>query len=528
MGSVRVDVAERPAVRRSVAILVNNVCTYDSRVIKGAEELARRGYRVTVFAVKAGDLPDIQVVREVTYRRLPKVPALLRNSTASRAAGREGANDGSSQANATLRNLQHDLADSALLLLAFMFRERFATLVEARARTEAAIKSRLKRSALTLRGLLSRANALIRVSGSTPKDLLAAAMQTGEPAKTDRADSLVRLVASRNSNAVEAFRPDIIHCHDVDCIAAASALSRTLNCPFIYDVHELCAHRWDRSDPDYRTSIASIEGRYIGDAYGVVTVSEDLADDLHQSYGRQALPIYNAPRSDLTAQFDRDLRSDLKLPADVPLAVYTGVLAVTRGLERFFQAMQKAKSLHFAMVGKQTPDLIASFTELGKELGISDRIHFVAAVPFDVVSSYISSATFGVIPAVARTKNQKVGLPNKLFEMMFAGLPILIGDIPQRRRVLEQHGEGVFFPDVEDVDLGPYIAEMLTKCADPVFRENCRRKGRVAAAQVGWQSQMNRLMALYDEALGAAPASPHREGPSRNDPVGEQPAWVSV
>src|SRR5690606_28197648 len=105
------------------------------------------------------------------------------------------------------------------------------------------------------------------------------------------------------------------------------------------------------------------------------------------------------------------------------------------------------------MVGKQTPDLIASFTELGKELGISDRIHFVAAVPFDAVSAYISSATFGVIPAIARTRNQKVGLPNKLFEMMFAGLPILIGDIPQRRRVLEEHGEGVFFPDLEDVDL---------------------------------------------------------------------------
>lgn len=528
MGSVRFDVADRPARRTSVAILVNNVCTYDSRVIKGAEELAQRGYRVAIFAVKAGELPDLQVVRDVTYRRLPKKPASPRNAAVSRRPRRENSDVAVSQADAPVPSLQQDLADLALLFLAFLLRERYATLVDARANIEAAVKSRLKRSANMMRSWMSRANARIRVSGSTPKDLIAAAIQTVEPPKSDRAEALVRVVASRNEHAVEAFRPDIIHCHDVDCIVAASTLSRSLNCPFIYDVHELCAHRWDRSDPDYRASIASIEGRYIGDASGVVTVSEDLADELRQSYGLQALPIYNAPRADLTAKFDRDLRSDLQLPADVPLAVYTGVLAVTRGLERFFQAMQSASSLHFAMVGKQTPDLIASFTELGKELGISDRIHFVAAVPFDAVSAYISSATFGVIPAIARTRNQKVGLPNKLFEMMFAGLPILIGDIPQRRRVLKEHGEGVFFPDLEDVDLGPYILEIMTKCADPAFRENCRRKGRLAATRVGWQSQMDRLMALYDEALGTATASTQNHVAMRNNSPGKQPAWVSV
>ena len=57
MGSVRVDIAESPAARKSVAVLVNNVCTYDRRVSKGAEELARRGNRVAICAGKAREGP---------------------------------------------------------------------------------------------------------------------------------------------------------------------------------------------------------------------------------------------------------------------------------------------------------------------------------------------------------------------------------------------------------------------------------------------------------------------------------------
>lgn len=156
------------------------------------------------------------------------------------------------------------------------------------------------------------------------------------------------------------------------------------------------------------------------------------------------------------------------------------------------------------MVGKQTPELIDLFAALGKQLQVADRLHFVSAVPFDAVSTYISTANFGVIPAVARTKNQRVGLPNKLFEMMFAGLPILIGDIPQRRRVLEQYGEGTFFPDSEDVDLGPYVAEIALKSADQAFRLQCRRKGEMAAAKIGWMSQMETLFEAYDKILNLA------------------------
>ena len=279
MGSVRVDIAERPAARKSVAVLVNNVCTYDSRVIKGAEELARRGYRVAIFAVKASDLPDIEVVRGVAYRRLARVPVALRNAAASRNPGGDGRRAGA-RLSESASDLQADLLECARLSLAFLLRERYAPVVAGRARIEAAIKARLKGLAMRLRGWASRANALMRLSGSTPKDLVVAAIQTGPSEKSDRALAMVQLVASRNLNAIEAFRPDIIHCHDVDCIVAASALSRSLNCPFIYDVHELCAHRWDRNDPEFRASIAEIEDQYIGEASGVITVSEELADDL--------------------------------------------------------------------------------------------------------------------------------------------------------------------------------------------------------------------------------------------------------
>ncbi|MEZ5922810.1 MAG: glycosyltransferase family 4 protein [Hyphomicrobiaceae bacterium] len=532
MNQARATISTPTDVRKSVAILVNNSCTYDSRVIKGAEALAQRGFRVCVFAVKANNLPDIEQISGVVYRRLPRQIKELRNVASKSAADANAAVPSYSSIGRLRRyasDLNRDLIDTSRLVAAFLLRDRWIAFEQGRLklkhRVRGALNSSLKEFAAGSRRLASRINAKMRIGGATPKEHVMNAMQgignkRASPEESDSALRLVNAVVRRYQNAVEAFQPDIIHCHDADCIASAAQLSSALGCPFIYDVHELCAHRWDRSDPEFRDSITAIESQHIHDAGGIVTVSEELADELRASYGRQALVIYNSPRFDSNARFDRDLRSDLKLGEEIPLAVYTGVLAVTRGLERFIKAMQSETKVHFAMVGKQTPELIEHFTELSKDLGVADRVHFVAAVPFDAVSTYISTASFGVIPAVARTRNQKVGLPNKLFEMMFAGLPVLVGDIPQRRRVLQQYGEGVFFPDEEDVDLAPYIAKISAMSGHPDFRKNCRRKGESAAMRVGWLSQMERMFELYDEILdrGDAQSARCRHGRAADGP----------
>ncbi|MFO1173581.1 MAG: glycosyltransferase [Hyphomicrobiaceae bacterium] len=204
------------------------------------------------------------------------------------------------------------------------------------------------------------------------------------------------------------------------------------------------AGKWVRAR-EWRTPAAKLEVAYIRKSSAVVTVSDQLASRLNEIYGVRPLVIYNTPRSECLAPAGRHVRDDLKLGPETPLAVHTGQIASSRDIERFLHQMPRVPDLHFALVGMANKRMAA---RLGNwlELDISARVHFVPPVPYDDVSPYISSASFGVVPAVAASESQIVAAPGKLFEMMFAGLPVLMADMPQRRSMLERYGEGVIFP----------------------------------------------------------------------------------
>jgi glycosyltransferase involved in cell wall biosynthesis len=116
-------------------------------------------------------------------------------------------------------------------------------------------------------------------------------------------------------------------------------------------------------------------------------------------------------------------------------------------------------------------------------------------VPPDQVIDYAASADIGVSPIVPSCLNYRYSLPNKLFQYMAAGIPVVASDFPQVREIVESAGCGVLV----DATRPRAIAEAIEHIgSDPVEAKAMGARGRAAVeARYHWEAAGRTLLEAY-------------------------------
>ena len=306
------------------------------------------------------------------------------------------------------------------------------------------------------------------------------------------------------------LKPDVIHVHDprmlpVAARAAARVKRATGRKPaLVFDSREDFAGLPEEIVPlrIYHQQLLKNERRYVPQLSLLLTVSDDTADALHK---RLALPVrptvlVNAPP--LTSRpSERSIRTDAGVPADAPLLVFAGGLGKHRGVDTLVRALPELPGAHAVFVAvpfpnPREPELVA----MAEELGVADRLHFVAPVPADEVGSYIAEATVGISTTPGGASNHDTTLPNKLFEMLHAGLPIVTSEIKAMSRFVEENKIGVTYYGDDPVALARAVREILDDPSPYVDRE----RRAALSARWNWQAQEDVLAEAYAHAARAA------------------------
>lgn len=250
---------------------------------------------------------------------------------------------------------------------------------------------------------------------------------------------------------VNKLNPDIVQSHELACLESCVLGSRN-KAPVVYDSHELETHRnvpWPQLS---KTMMSAYEKKYIKHVEAVVAVSYGCAAYLRQEYDiDNVLVVRNMPMAAMQRQSDSDLRKDLSLSNDVPLLVYTGSVTINRGIESIINALSRMPGYHFACVGPLSDLVYEKLLTLSSALNVDDRVHFISARPPSELISYVSSGDIAVIPIQNVCLSYYYCLPNKIFEAMHAGLPIVASNLPDMRSLVRQEELGVVC-DMESVD----------------------------------------------------------------------------
>ena len=134
-------------------------------------------------------------------------------------------------------------------------------------------------------------------------------------------------------------------------------------------------------------------------------------------------------------------------------------------------------------------ELEGALRERAKEPRYGGRLHVLDAVPPDVLPEWVASADVGVMPIQASTLNHRLSSPNKLFESIATGLPVVVSDFTEMRRIVLDDPDGPLGAVCDPVDPAS-IAAAIRSILDlgPAEREALRAAmpaGRARALELG-------------------------------------------
>ena len=129
------------------------------------------------------------------------------------------------------------------------------------------------------------------------------------------------------------------------------------------------------------------------------------------------------------------------------------------------------------------------------------RLHVLPAVPPDALLDWVGAADIVAMPIQPTTLNHRLTTPNKLFEAMAAGSPVVASDLPGMAPIVRETGCGVLCDPTDPASIAAAIRTILDAPAEE--RAGYRERALAAAhATYSWEAQVEVLLAEYGRLTG--------------------------
>ncbi|MBX6722552.1 MAG: glycosyltransferase, partial [Dactylosporangium sp.] len=155
--------------------------------------------------------------------------------------------------------------------------------------------------------------------------------------------------------------------------------------------------------------------------------------------------------------------------------------------------------IHVAFVGTASQTIVDEITSLAGSHGVAERLSFIPPVPLEQVTSAIADADVSVILYRSEgSRNLELAMPNKLFDSLAAGVPVVAPDGCAAGAFVAEQGLGRTF----DIDTpGSLASAVRGVLQDPHLRSRVRAR----AAEFTWARAESTLLALVEELRNTGP-----------------------
>lgn len=267
---------------------------------------------------------------------------------------------------------------------------------------------------------------------------------------------------------------DVVHAHDFTALRAGAELARHRDVPLVYDSHELWSGRvrMHRPTPVQGWREGREEARLGASAVAVITVGDGVADALRRRYGWTHLHV-------IRNSFPTAAGSPPAAPVG---AVYAGRLAPHRELETIARASRELP-IPVTLIGPADETWLASYD--------AGAAAIQAPVTVDAVTGLLQQAGIALVTISDASANQRLAMPNKIFQAVAAGVPVVATDVGELAHLVRQHHLGTLYRIGDANDVVRAVRELISD-----YELWCRR---VAKAQetLSWDADAARLVRIY-------------------------------
>ncbi len=288
-------------------------------------------------------------------------------------------------------------------------------------------------------------------------------------------------------------KADTLVSNDLDTLLAnycASKLKRS--CKLVYDSHEYYTEVPELMNrPKVKAVWERIEGWIFPNLKWVYTVNGSIAARYQEKYGIELKVVRNiAPKY----QPEKALsKKELGLPEDKFILILQGAgINVHRGAEELIEAMKLLENVLLLIIGDG--DVIPQIKKNVKQYDLQNSVWILGKKPYAEMMQYTAQADLGFTLDKANNLNYRFSLPNKVFDYIHAGTPIICTDLPEVRNVVEGHDVGVILKELTPESIAEAV-NMLKN--DPDRLNKLKRNCKLAAEKESWEGECEVLKTIY-------------------------------
>ena len=287
---------------------------------------------------------------------------------------------------------------------------------------------------------------------------------------------------------------DILVANDLDTLLPNFLVSRIRKKKIIYDSHE------------YFCGLPELEGRPFVTAFWkkierfcfphlpeVTTVSSSIAEIYDKEYPQRdnkVKVVRNFPRRNKPAL--TETRATLGLPEDKKLIVMQGAINKDRGAEELILAMKETDNALLLIIGNG--DVIPHLNKLVDNENLSGKIKFIPRLTPERLFQYTTHCDLGCSLEKDTNANYRYALPNKLFDYIRAGLPVLVSDLPEMKKIIAESQVGETIESHSPSDIAASISSLF---ADTQRYNYYKQNTKAAAEKYCWENEEGVLRQVY-------------------------------
>ncbi|MEG0930445.1 glycosyltransferase [Algoriella sp.] len=286
----------------------------------------------------------------------------------------------------------------------------------------------------------------------------------------------------------------ILLANDLDSLLPFYLVSKLYRLPLVFDSHEIFSELPSLNNrPKTKKVWKTLERFLIPKVKHFYTVSDGYANWFKKEYGANPAVIRNVPnQTKLNDKQDFIFFHLPPNPTNEKIVMYQGAINMSRGIDKMIEAFLHIDNCQFWIAGdgpKKT-----EYEQMVRDLNLTNRIHFLGNIPPKTLKTITPLAEIGMSMEEDLGLSYRYALPNKLFDFMQAGIPILGTNLPEIKKTIEEYKVGKVIDNHNPKHIAEKLQEILNE-GKKAYKTNLQE----AAKELCWENEENKLKTIFEQ-----------------------------
>ena len=287
-------------------------------------------------------------------------------------------------------------------------------------------------------------------------------------------------------------KADVLLANDLDTLLSNFLISKIKGIPLVYDTHEYFTEVPELQGRKAKKIWEKIEAYIFPKLKDVITVNKSIADIYSKKYNVDINIIKNLPNK--LEKFTALSKKDLGIEHIDKYIILQGAgINIDRGAEELVAAMHKINNAKLLIIGNG--DVIPKLKAEVNNSELVDKIIFIEKQNHKRLMSYTHHAELGLSLDKDSNMNYRFSLPNKIFDYINMGIPILVSDLVEVRNIVDSYNVGLVLGEHSPIEIAKQVNIMLKDDYKTKLKSNIIK----AAKDLNWEQQENIITNIYSK-----------------------------